>query len=248
MAQISSQAIANWAIHNLESTDWISLSEICAVALKKQDKFDDATIEESVERELNFVAEILRNKAANALENGELVTYEIDNEESPYIRKVHDYECNTLKKIQELAPNKFEILCAELLKELGWNNAAHIGSNQDDGVDFCAFGFPNSHIFNLPMPTSCKVLVIGQAKRYKQNNNVSETEIRKFVGGALKKLNDFRKSGNVGVLTPVIFAFWISSDFDNPAKEYAKTMGIWFMNGRTLIEYLNKLHLEELIS
>ena len=93
------------------------------------------------------------------------------------------------------------------------------------------------------MPPSCKVLVIGQAKCYKKDNNVTENDIKRFVGGALKKLNDFRKAGHVGVLAPVVFAFWASSDFNDPAKEYAKTMGIWFMNGRTLIEYLHKLEL-----
>ena len=143
---------------------------------------------------------------------------------------------------------KFEELCAEVLKKLGWHETGCIGGKQDDGVDFCGFGFPDNQLFNLPIPLNCRALVIGQAKCYKQGNNVTETEIRKFVGGALKKLNDFRKSGKVGVLTPVIFAFWTSSDFNDSAKEYAKTMGIWFMNGRTLVEYLDKLDLIKLIN
>lgn len=246
MVILSSQIIAQWAIENLESEEWTPLSDVCSQGIRKQDKFSEEIIEESVERELNYVADILKNKAANAKEHGEIVTYEVDEEESPYIRKICDSNPPVLKEIREMDSTKFEELCADVLKKLGWHETGCIGGGQDDGVDFYAFGFPDNQLFDLPIPLNCKALVIGQAKRYKQGNNVSETEIRKFVGGALKKLNDFRKSGKVGVLTPVVFAFWTSSDFQDPAKEYAKTMGIWFMNGRTLVEYLDKLDLTKL--
>lgn len=248
MANLSSQIIAQWAIESLESEDWILLPELCVEGIKRQNKFSESETEDSVERELNYIAEILRNKAANAKENGEIVIYEIDDEEPPYIKKHGDIYPNLLNTIQEMESDRFESLCADVLKSLGWQESGCIGGTQDDGVDFYAFDFPNNQLLSLPMPSSCKVLVIGQAKRYKQGNTVSETEIRKFVGGALKKLNDFRKSGKVGVLTPVIFAFWTSSDFQEPAKEYVKTMGIWFMNGRTLVEYLSKLNLEREIA
>ena len=247
MANLSSQKIAQWAIESLSSEDWTLLPDICAEGIKRQNQFSDTEIEESLERELNYVADILRNRAAYAEENGEMVIYEIDDEDPPYIRKRHETYPEILKVVQEMNAVKFEVLCAEILKALGWSAAERSGGNDDDGVDFHAFDFPNNQLFSLPIPPSCKVLVIGQAKRYKQGNNVSETEIRKFVGGALKKLNDFRKSGRVAVLTPVIFAFWTSADFDEPAKNYAKIMGIWFMNGRTLVEYLRKLNLEEII-
>jgi restriction endonuclease Mrr len=248
MAQLSSQIIAQWAIENLESEEWILLSDICIQGIRKQNKFSEIVIEESVERELDNVAEILRNKAAAATEHGELATYEIDYEQSPYIKKICEALPPILAAIREMDSVEFEIICAKILSDLGWNETGRIGGTQDDGVDFYGFGFPNNQLLDLPIPPSCKVLLIGQAKRYKQDNNVSETDIRKFVGGALKKLNDFRESGKVGVLTPVIFAFWITSDFDDHAKKYAKTMGIWFMNGRTLVEYLNKLNLSEIIN
>jgi len=244
--KLSSQIIAEWAIENLESGQWTLLSDVCSQGIRKQDKFSEEIIEESVERELNYVADILKNKAANAKENGEIATYEVDDEESPYIRKIFDSNPPLLKEIREMDSTNFEELCAKVLKKLGWSETGCIGGSQDDGVDFYAFDFPDRQLFNLPIPLNCKALVIGQAKRYKQGSDVSETEVRKFVGGALKKLNDFRKSGKVGVLTPVIFAFWTSSDFQDPAKKYAKTMGIWFMNGRTLVEYLDKLELAKL--
>jgi len=247
MANLSSQKIAQWAIENLESEQWTLLSDVCSQGIRKQNKFREEKIEESVESELNNVADILKNKAANATEHGEIATYEVDDEESPYIRKICDSNPPVLEEIREMDSTKFEELCAEVLKKLGWHETGCIGGKQDDGIDFCGFGFPDNQLFNLPIPLNCRALVIGQAKCY-ADKNVTETEIRKFVGGALKKLNDFRKSGKVGVLTPVIFAFWTSSDFNDSAKEYAKTMGIWFMNGRTLVEYLDKLDLIKLIN
>jgi restriction endonuclease Mrr len=246
MAKLSREIIAQWAIESLDSEEWMSLSVLCVEGITRQNTIPESEIGDSVERELGNVADFLRNKAAKAKENGEIVIFEIDEEEQPYIRRCCEIYPDILKKLQMMQSDKFEKLCADILKALGWLESESIGGRQDDGVDFHSFGFPNNQIFDLPMPPSCKVLVIGQAK-CKQSNTVSETEIRKFVGGALKKLNDFRKSGKVGVLTPVIFAFWTSSDFQEPAKDYARTMGIWFMNGRTLVEYLHKLRLTETI-
>ena len=247
MSQPSSQIIAQWAIESLQSEEWVLLSESSISGLKNNTRLTDPQIGELVESDLDNIARILRDKAAFAVERGEVVTYKIDDEESPYVQKLHEAYPPILKTIQNMDDTKFEMLCAEVLKALGWSETERVGGNDDGGVDFYAFGFPNHEIFSLPMPPSCKLLVIGQAKRHKQNNNISETELRKFVGGALKKLNDFRKAGKVGVLTPVIYAFWTSSDFADPAKDYAKTMGIWFMNGRTLIEYMNKFNLEKLV-
>jgi restriction endonuclease Mrr len=244
MGQPSSQKIAQWAIESLQSEEWISLSESCINGLKSHIPYSESDIVELVESDLDNIARILRDNAAFAVERGEVVTYEIDEEESPYIKKVCDAFPQILRDIQKMDDTKFETLCADVLKSLGWSEAERIGGIDDGGVDFYAFGFPNQEIFNLPMPPSCKVLVIGQAKRHKQDNNISENDLRKFVGGSVKKLNDFRKAGKVGVLTPVIYAFWTSSDFAESAKDYAKTMGIWFMNGRTMIEYIKKLDLD----
>ncbi len=244
MGQPSTQAIAQWAIESLDSEEWLSLPEICVNGVKSNTQCTDAEISELIESGLSHIARILRDKAALAKEHGEVVTYQIDEEEPPYIRKITEVYPPLLKELQKMDSDKFEHLCAQILEALGWEVTTRTGSTQDDGVDFHAFGFPSSRLFHLPIPPSCKILVIGQAKRHKRGNDISETDIRKFVGGALKKLNDFRKSGKVGVLTPVVFAFWTSSDFGDPAKEYAKTMGIWFMNGRTLIEYLRTLNLE----
>lgn len=245
MGQPTSQKIAQWAIESLQSEGWGSLSESCINGLKTHiPSYSDANIAEIVENDLDNIASILRNDAAYATEHGEVVTYEIDQEEPPFIKKVSDALPVGLKSIRAMDDTKFEILCSTLLKSLGWTETERTGGVDDGGVDFYAFGYPKLEIFNLPMPSNCKVMVLGQAKRHKEGNNISETELRKFIGGAVKKLDEFRKAGKVGVLTPVIYAFWTSSDFDGPAKKYAQIMGIWFMNGRTMIEYLKKQNME----
>ena len=243
MANPTSQTIAEWVIENLTDGHWVLLSEICYLALQnKLISCSEDEIDDLVEIHLQYVAEILRNKAATAQENGEVTIYAIDDEPSPYIKKIEEAYPELLKNIQKMDSREFENICVKILSCLGCDNAECTGGNQDDGVDFYGFGIPNK--FNLSIPINSNVFIIGQAKRYKHSNIVKKSELRKFVGGALKKLNDFRKSGRVATLTPVIFAFWTSSDFDIPAKEYAKNMGIWFMNGRTFVEYLKALGLE----
>ena len=255
MAKPTSQKIAGWVIESLINDNWNLLSEVCYSALSNQlSSYSEEDIFELIESELQYVADILRNNAAYSQENGEMSIYEIDQEQSPYIRRIEEPYPELLIRLHTIAsiktpPNKqqensknFELLCSKILMKLGCEDAQRIGGTDDSGVDFYGFSFLSRN--DLLMPVNAKTFVIGQAKLYQKSSIVSETEIRKFVGGALKKLNDFRKSGNVSVLTPVVFAFWTSSDFDNPAKEYAKNMGIWFMNGRTFVEYLKALELE----
>ncbi|MGB5216959.1 MAG: hypothetical protein WBN66_01550, partial [Smithella sp.] len=96
-----------------------------------------------------------------------------------------------------------------------------------------------------PLPRTAALTVIGQAKRYAEKNYIAETEIRKFIGGAILKLDELRKQGKVRVLSPVVFAFWTTSDLHIPAKEFSKKMGIWHLDGMSLAEYILKLKLED---
>ena len=230
MAHPPSQKIAEWAIESLSNENWIPLSEICHSALRnKLTSYSEDEISDLVESELQHIAEILRNNIANSQENGEITLYEIDNEQSPYIKKLEEFYPELLKRLCVIEPCKFEELCVKVLEVLGCEISERIGGNQDDGIDFYGFNLPLQS--NLSMPKNASTFIIGQAKRYKRSHTISETEIRKFVGGALKKINDFRKSGLVSPLTPIVFAFWTSSDFDQPAKKYAQNMGIWLLNG-----------------
>jgi len=62
---------------------------------------------------------------------------------------------------------------------------------------------------------SCRIqtAVIGQAKRYKAGNTISETQLREFVGAATLERHKLLKDGIIGPLSPVVFAFWTTIGF-----------------------------------
>jgi len=82
---------------------------------------------------------------------------------------------------------------------------------------------------------------IGHAKRYKEGNAISETQMREFVGAATLKRHKLLREGVVGPLSPVTFAFWTTSDFDQPARQFARELGLWYMDQITLAEYISQL-------
>jgi hypothetical protein len=49
-------------------------------------------------------------------------------------------------------------------------------------------------------------------------------------------------------LMPTLFAFWTTSDLDPNAKKYARSVGLWYMDGPTLSAYAQELGLEEYIN
>jgi restriction endonuclease Mrr len=91
------------------------------------------------------------------------------------------------------------------------------------------------------VPRCSNVLVIGQAKRYTESL-VSEREVREFVGGAMYQAHNIRKaSTEIGVTSPIVFAFWTTSEFHPAAKRYSKEMGLWYLNGIALAQLAYKV-------
>lgn len=41
----------------------------------------------------------------------------------------------------------------------------------------------------------------------------------------------------------MLFAFWTTSSFEKNAKDYARAMGLWYMEGLTLAAYCVSLNL-----
>ena len=99
---------------------------------------------------------------------------------------------------------------------------------------------------SAPSPRGARVLVIGQAKRYSRHNRISETDLRSFVGGAIRKASDpenaltFRRE----ILAPLVFAFWTTSDFHPTARSYARSVGLWHLNGMGLAQLASRLGVE----
>jgi len=243
MSNPSSQVIALWVKENLQ-TNWEPLRSILVRTLQKQLKSkNDTEIYDCADQNILHVAEHLRNEASEWLIDGTMPLFEIDEEPEPYLRIILNEDRNILIKLRKIDPFDFEKLCASILDQLG--AFSHVTERTNDGgVDFIG-KYLNIVPLSLGLPISCKATVIGQAKRYKMGNPVKESNLREFVGAATLYRHELRKENSIGPLTPIIYAFWTTSDFDQNAKRYARAIGLWYMEGRTLANYLKHLKLDD---
>lgn len=243
MSEPSSQLIASWARDEIERTDWVPLEEVMLAAVMKvmRGRSSDSCAD-LVEKNILHVAEHLRNELAQLREDGSIEFYEIDDESPPYVRLTSDRHPTLVRKLRAIDPFKFEEVCCWILKAIGADAEATQRTN-DGGVDFWAIDLdfvPDG----FTTPLSSRAGVIGQAKRYKDGHTVGETEIRRFIGGGLKWRHELLLQKKLQPLSPVIYAFWTTSNFDVNARAYAKAMGVWFMDGVTLANYCARLGLE----
>jgi restriction endonuclease Mrr len=199
-----------------------------------------------IEQYLSDIAKELFIKDTDNKKDGITINFEI-NEDSGnyYIRFFDKPEINLLRKLQADTPENFELFCKKILDKLGGNSTVS-GSPNDGGIDFHS---TDLLIANLPkLSTSgSQILVLGQAKRYKDGNHVKEKDLREFVGASIKRMGDLKKTRNeqFGILHPTILAFWTTSDFHSNAKEYAKALGIWYLSGVALCQLAVHLKVDE---
>lgn len=237
----SSQEIAKWVERHLESTKWLALREAVSHAIGRA--IPKASIEKQTdlaEEHLEYVDVILRNNRALLIEDGGVPTYELD-ENDQYIRRINQINVDVAAKLRNIDPYYFEVVCKKILEKMG-GAAENTQKSNDDGVDFYALNL-TTYSAGFPVPKTAALTVIGQAKRYANNNEVTETEIRKFIGGAVFVLDQLRKQGKLNILSPVVYAFWTTSDLNSSAKIYSRQMGIWHLDGMALAEYVLKLDL-----
>ena len=242
----SSQVAACWVKEGLNSVNWVPLRDVVFLAIKQRwAGKSDGEISDYVETNLPYVAEHLRDTAAEWVIDGAVPTFEIDSEPSPYIRLLSALPSNLVSKLRKIDPFMFEQVCADVLTALGAESQTTRRS-YDGGVDFVAVNLkivPNAFL----VPVACKAAVVGQAKRYKDGNPINETRLREFVGAATLKKHELCVAGRIGPLAPVLFAFWTTSDFDSNAKSYARQLGLWYMDGHTMAAYVDNLGLRELV-
>jgi hypothetical protein len=242
----SSQAIADWVVDDLTGTEWERLDAICLrVVTIRLREWSSSAIADVVELNVGYVAEHLRDDLAACSLDGVPPVFEIDNEESPYIKLVDTLTLPLLQKLRSVDPFDFESVCSTILSRLG-AQAEVTQKTNDGGVDFYAIDFdfvPDG----IKTPQACRAAVIGQAKRYKNGNNIHETDLRAFIGGATKVKHDLTILGKILPLSPVVYAFWTTSDFDPNAKLFCRSLGLWYLSGRALARYVLELKLEPYI-
>lgn len=237
----SSQDVAKWVETHLESADWQSLSDAILHSIKKA--IPKASIEiqtDLAEEHIGFVDEILRNRIAFTIEDGGIPSYEMDATE-PYVRRINQHNAKIAAKLRLIDPFYFEVVCKRILEKLG-AIAENTQKSYDGGVDFFALNL-TTYSASYPLPKTAALSVIGQAKRYAEDHEVKETEVRNFIGGAILKLDELRKQGKINVLAPVVYAFWTTSDLHIHAKVFSRKMGIWHLDGMALAEYVIRLEL-----
>jgi len=238
----SSQIATVWVKEGLESSDWILLKNVLFRAVKRKlISSSDEDAWEYVETNLQYVAEHLRDAIAECNVDGAIPTFEIDSEPSPYIRLTAELPSDVIAKLRRIDPFQLETICAKLLGVLGATSSETQRTN-DGGIDFVGVNLKIVPLA-LTVPTACRAAVIGQAKRYKDGNPISETRLREFVGAATLRRHQLK----LGPLAPVLFAFWTTSDFDPGAKRYARELGLWYMDGLTLATYVTDLGLKDLV-
>lgn len=186
----------------------------------------------------------MRNEASEWRLDGTSPVFEIDDDPNPYIRSIGNNSKATLQKLRKISPENFEKVCALILKRLGAVDANTTPLTNDGGVDFQALQI-NIVPLSLTVPDGCKAAAIGQAKRYKDGLLIKETQVREFVGAAVLRRYEMQRDNSIRQFSPVLLAFWTTSDFDPNARKYARALGIWHMDGRTLSDYVRHLELEE---
>jgi hypothetical protein len=241
----STQIIAVWIKDGLINPDFLLLEDVAFAVLRDRlPRYSEDDIWEIVEEKLCHIADCLRNDAAESRADGVPLRFEIDDEQSPYI-KAFPADNALLAKLRRINPFVVEDLCAQILGKLG--ATAHVTEQTGDGgVDFIA-----SNLDILPagygVPAVCRATVIGQTKRYKETNVITEKALREFVGSGVWKRHKLRLDSGISPLAPVILAFWTTSNFEPNAKKYAREMGIWYMDGHTLASYIAKLGLSDFV-
>lgn len=242
----SSQIASVWLQQELESTAWTPLRDVLFQTIRgRLTKLSDEEVWDYVEVNFQYVAEHLRDHVAEINVDGGISSFEIDSEQSPYIRLVDSLPSDVISKLRKIDPFQLETICAKLLSALGAVSYTTQRTN-DGGIDFVAVDFKIVPLA-LTIPRSCRAAVIGQAKRYKDGNPISETRLREFAGAATLKRHRLGIESKLGALAPVIYAFWTTSDFDPNAKKFAREMGLWYMDGLTLATYVTSLGLKEFV-
>lgn len=247
MRKLSPDVVAQWVEKYSSNESYQPLQDVLFQSLRRQLENDsDEELAELAEALEDQVATALDRRANDYLEEGVVPSFDLSVESGARYYRIHSKpETALLVRLRNATPEAFEVFCKIILSRLK-SDAVVEGGPHDGGVDFHAVGLPVSTLAN-PAPPASKAVVIGQAKRYKEKNDVGESEVRSFVGASIKKADEMRRQygDRVGILTPVVLAFWTTSYFTTGARELARSMGIWYLNGQGLSQLACRIGLDE---
>ena len=243
MGELSADTLAFWVVQDAKNVMFRPLLDLAVevlalrmAALSAEQRADQA------EKVLHKLSDALTRIAAESREDGVEPGFELsDADEAFYYRSRESDAVHLRDELLALAPKPFEEFCARVLQKFG-AEARITGKPGDGGVDFVARNLLLSGQ-NAPSPIGARALVLGQAKRYSKEALIAETDLRSFVGGAIRRLSDPQDqlAYRVAALAPISLAFWTTSDFQPSAKKYARAVGLWYLNGIGLAQLALRL-------
>jgi hypothetical protein len=240
------QHIANLVVELGNNLEFRKLENVVYDIFKiRFSSYSDAENWDYIEQYIKDIANELFIKVTDNKIDGVTLSFEINEDGGDfYIKFLDKPEIMLLRRLQANTPQNFEIFCKQILDKLGGNSIVS-GSPYDGGIDFTSTDLLLNNLPGLSTKGS-KILVIGQAKRYIDGNHVKEKDLREFIGAAIKRMDELKKtrSDQFGILHPIILAFWTTSDFHLNAKNYAKDLGIWYLNGIALCQLAIYLQLD----
>jgi hypothetical protein len=243
--QPSPDVVAQWLEEDCPNLAFRPVRDILAECLRgRLPRPSDEEIAELSEDLDHSVSLALEARASDYRRDGVQPPFEVSSDDGKaYFKALETPEQPLLASLRKMTPTAFEIFCKYILLNMGAEGIAE-GSPYDGGVDFYAVGLSLGEKTE-PSPPTARVFVIGQSKRYSVRNDITEVHLRGFVGGAIRKANKFRAKypDRFGLLTPVLLAFWTTSDFTMSAKAFAKEIGIWYLNGTGLAQLAVRLGL-----
>jgi hypothetical protein len=243
MAELSPDTLALWVAQDAATLSFRPLLDVAAeVLLVRMPGRSSEECADIAERLLIRMSESLKRIALDSIEDGVEPGFELSTDESAlYFKSLETTAFSFRDQLLALSPSLFEDFCARLLRTLGGDSRV-IGKSGDGGIDFVA---RDISVIGQPGPSSigARTLIVGQAKRYSRENQITETDLRGFVGAAIKRCSD---PGDVAtyrraILAPLSLAFWTTSDFQPSAKRYARAVGLWYLNGTGLAQLAIRL-------
>lgn len=208
-----------------------------------QDRFSQTAdiASEWAETELDYVVDHLR-EIGESDRRGGTRRFEIDEESPPYIRSlIQPAQFELRRALQNVPSDEFESICSQIVNHFG-GSAIVTGGTDDGGIDFLSLNI-TLHQDAINVPITSKIVVIGQAKRHQNSNPVKLNEMKKFVGSCKARVNELIKNGTIGSLTPVVCAFWTTSSFTPEASEYGNNLGLWYMDGLSIANFVKRLNI-----
>lgn len=234
----SADTVAVWLVREAAVSSYRELGEaaidVCTTRCPTYSAEEVADLVDVIRGDLPSA---LGRLADAALEDGRTPEFELS-DDGAYFRKPGSSTDEFVSRMQQISPDAFEHFCARVLAAMGAKSSV-IGGKGDDCVDFVGRDLPlGAGDGTGPTVPAGRALVVGQAKRYGSGNYVKLSELREFVGGSKRRVADPADllTNRAGVLAPIVYAFWTSSEFERSARAYAREMGIWYLNGHALAQ------------